>query len=279
MSTATPRRPLIRYHGGKWKLAPWIISHFPSHRVYVEPFGGGASVLLRKTRSHAEVYNDLDGELVNLFRVVRDEGDRLKHLLELTPFSRSEFDLSFKSSRDPVEQARRTVIRSYMGFGSTLTRATRQGLPMRTGFRADSSRSGSTPARDWQSLPDHLPAVIARLRGVVIENRSAMEVMVTHDGPSTLHYVDPPYVHSTRSVLGGAAHRGYRHELEDDDHIAVARALNNLAGAVILSGYHCELYDDLYRDWQRVECTAFADGAKKRTEVLWLRNVDRGLLL
>jgi hypothetical protein len=150
-----PTRPVLRYHGGKWRLAPWIISHFPAHRVYVEPFGGAASVLMRKPRAYAEVYNDLDGELVALFRVLRDETQAaaLVRAVSLTPFAREEFAASYEPSGDPVEQARRTVIRAFMGFGSNAhVRA--------TGFRANSNRSGTTPARDWANYPDALVAII-----------------------------------------------------------------------------------------------------------------------
>lgn len=160
-----PTRPLVRYHGGKWLLADWIISHFPAHRCYVEPFGGGGSVLIRKPRSHAEIYNDLDGEIVNLFRVVRDHGQQLREKLELTPFAREEFEVSYLDAPDPIEQARRTVMRSFMGFGSNVFKLTRQGKRERTGFRACSTRSGTTPAEDWRNYPHALPAIIDRLRG------------------------------------------------------------------------------------------------------------------
>ena len=102
-------RPLVRYHGGKWMLAPWIIAHFPPHRTYVEPFGGGGSVLLRKTRSYAEVYNDLGGEIVNLFRVARARGEELARLVELTPFARAEFAESYEPAEDELEEARRLI--------------------------------------------------------------------------------------------------------------------------------------------------------------------------
>lgn len=113
-----PRRPVLRYHGGKWRLAPWICAHFPAHRLYVEPFGGAASVLLRKPRSYGEIYNDLDGEIVNVFRVLRDNGHALRAALELTPFAREEFAESYMPHSDPIEQARRTIVRSFQGFGS-----------------------------------------------------------------------------------------------------------------------------------------------------------------
>lgn len=252
------KRPIMRWHGGKWLLAPWIIQHLPPHRVYVEPFGGAASVLLRKPRSYSEVYNDLDGEVVNLFRVARDNGDELRDRLEMTPFSRDEFELSYEPTGDTIEQARRTVVRSFMGFGSNSHNQA-------TGFRANSNRSGTTPSHDWRNYPEAFAAVIDRLRGVVIENRDAAKVMRAHDGDQTLHYVDPPYVASTRDRGGD-----YRHEMTDEDHEALAEVLHGLKGAVVLSGYGCELYDGLYRDWIRVEKNSLADGARKRVEVLWL---------
>lgn len=265
------KRPIVRYHGGKWKLAPWIIGHLPQHRVYVEPFGGGGSVLLRKPRSYAEVYNDLDGEMVNLFRVARDSGRELLEMLRLTPFARDEFGDAWLPSEDPIEQARRTVIRAFMGFGSaaiTLARSpanpVRGGKP-KTGFRSNCNRSGTTPARDWMNYPDAFDAIIDRLRGVVIENKNALDLMPQHDSEQTVFYVDPPYVAATRDKGGD-----YRHEMTDADHERLAETLRGLKGAVVLSGYGCELYDRLYAGWQRIERAAHADGARDRIEVLWL---------
>jgi DNA adenine methylase len=260
-----PTRPVLRYHGGKWKLAADILTHFPPHRVYVEPFGGGASILLRKPRSYAEVYNEKDGELVNLFRVVRDRGDELKRALELTPFARNEYRLSFEVSKDPVEQARRSLVRSFMGFGSNAFCR-----DIKSGFRANSNRSGTTPARDWRNYPSALEALIDRLRGVVIENKEAAEVIRQHDGPRTLHYCDPPYPHSTRSTQMHG-HHGYPHEMTDDEHRELAGELKRCAGMVVVSGYACALYDEeLFPDWHRVEIKALADGARPRVEVLWI---------
>lgn len=253
------RRPALRWHGGKWMLAPWILQHFPAHRVYVEPFGGAASVLIRKPRSYAEVYNDLDVEVVNLFTVLR--GARAAELVEqlrLTPFARDEFADAYQPATDPVERARRLVIRSFMGFGSN-------GHNRATGFRANSNRSGTTPAHDWSNYPDALAAIVARLQGVVIENRDACAVMTAHDGPETLHYVDPPYVFATRSDLS----KDYAHELTDDDHRQLLSFLRGLKGKVVLSGYPHAIYDEALADWQRVERAALADGARARTEVLW----------
>jgi DNA adenine methylase len=222
-------------------------------------------VLLRKPRSYAEIYNDLDGEIVNVFRVVRDHGERLRLALELTPFSRREFTRAYLTTEDPIELARRCVVRSFMGFGSDGVHSSH-----RTGFRSNSNRSGSTPAKDWLNLPLAFAAIIDRLRGVVIEDRAAKEVMQRHDSPSTLHYVDPPYPHSTRKRVDAA--RGYRHEMSDDDHRAMAAMLHGLRGHVVVSGYRCDLYDrELFPRWKRVERKSHADGARERVEVLWIK--------
>ncbi len=264
MSVAVSR-PVVRYHGGKWMLAPWIISHFPSHRVYVEPYGGGGSVLMRKPRSYAEVYNDLDGEMCNLFRVLRDDGDELWRRIELTAFAREEYNDAFPVCEDPMEMARRTMVRSFMGFGSNSIQRR-----VKSGFRANSNRAGTTPAHDWRNLPEAMQATVERLRGVVIENRDAMDVVLQHDSPETLHYCDPPYPHSTRSQNMHGMH-GYAHEMTDAQHEAMAAVLGGVEGAVIVSGYACPLYDeDLFSGWHRVQRKALADGARARTEVLWM---------
>jgi len=255
-----PFRPLLRWHGGKWLLAPWIISEMPTHRVYVEPFGGAGSVLIRKSRCYAEVWNDLDGHVVNLFQVLRsDRADELVQSLRLTPFASEEFFGAYEPTDDPLERARRLVIRSFMGFGSN-------GHNKSTGFRSNSNRSGTTPAHDWINYPDSLVAVIKRLQGVVVLNRDACEVMSGHDGPETLHYVDPPYIMDTRSDAG----KDYAHELTDTDHENLLDFLDGLQGMVMLSGYPHDIYDDRLKHWTRITRKALADGAKARTEVLWL---------
>lgn len=272
----TPSRPALRWHGGKWKLAPWIIGHFPKHRVYVEPFGGAASVLLRKPRSYAEVYNDLDDDVVNFFRVLQDPpaAARLRALLEITPFARREFEGAWDLTEEPVERARRLIIRSFMGFGSNAHNSLGRGHKT-TGFRANSSRSGTTPAYDWMSYTEVLPDIAERFRGVVVEHRPAVQVMRAHDGGGVLHYVDPPYLPETRSPANkyDLKHRMYRHELTPADHAALLDALCSLEGMVLLSGYPHAMYDNALPGWQRVEIGAHADGARDRTEVLWINPV------
>ena len=254
-----PSRPILRYHGGKFRLASWLLSFFPEHRIYVEPFGGAGSVLLQKQRSYMDIYNDLDGEIVNLFMVTRDLGEKLVSAIELTPFSRDEFIDSYLPTDDPIERARRLVVRSFMGHGSNS-----HNRP--TGFRRHSRNSGTSPCHDWRNYPRALLEIIERLQGVVIENRDASALMAEQDCPESLFYLDPPYVFSTRDKG-----TDYKFEMEDEQHRAFADQLHGMKGMIILSGYPCDLYDkELFADWKRFERKAMADGALERTEVVWL---------
>lgn len=261
----------MRYHGGKYRLAPKIIALLPPHRRYVEPYGGGAGVMLRKPRVPCEVYNDLDREVVNVFRVLRNPpaAAQLCRAIELTPFSRVEFGLTYEPSADPVEQARRTIARSFMAFGTTHRRESR------TGFRAAQIQRNTTSAWDWRTYPEHIVSFIDRFRGVVIECRPAPDVIRQQDSIETCFFCDPPYVRSTRSsLLGHGRHDGaYAHELSDGDHRDLAGVLHRIKGMAVISGYACSLYDrELYPDWERIEVAAIADGAKKRIEVFWFND-------
>lgn len=263
IATDAPKRPALRYHGGKFRLAPWIIGFFPKHKIYVEPYGGAASVLLRKPRSYAEVYNDLDGEIVNLFRVLRNSNQArdLVRLVELTPFARAEFEESYLLHGDPIEQARRTLFRSFAGFGTAGTAGNN------AGFRNNATRSSTTPATDWANYPGALALIAERMRGVTVEMRPAVDLVQTFDSDETLFYIDPPYPLSTR---GKQSASGYRYEMTDDQHREMAAVLHNIQGMALVSSYPCKLYDCLFADWKRVEKETHADGARDRTEVLWL---------
>jgi DNA adenine methylase len=260
----TIRRPVLRFHGGKFRLAKKIITHFPPHKVYVEPFGGAASILMLKERSYAEVYNDAWGEVVNVFRVLRDpeQAKELERLLRLTPYSRQELGNCREKVGRPVERARRLIFSSFASFGNDFSNT----------FRKDTRRQGGTSARDWQRYPEAIRTFTDRLQGVIIEQGSFRDVIRDHDAPGTLIFADPPYPHrsrgserkSTRSI-----HR-YAHEMTDDDHRSLADVLHSIKGMIIISSYHSDLYDqELYPDWRQVEIKTHADGARPRTEVLY----------
>lgn len=259
----TQYRPIVQYQGGKWRMAPWIISHFPPHAIYVEPYGGGASVMLRKGMSKHDVYNDLDGDMVNLFTVLRDPNlaQQLARALHFTPFSRTEFESAYSGSSDPVERARRLLIRSHMGFGSN-------GIHQKTGFRGTGIRTSAPPQHNWADMPTVVDIVHQRFRGVVVENRNALDLIRAQDSDETLFYVDPPYPAYTR----GPGHY-YAFEMSDDDHRELAAVLRGVRGMVVISGYPCDLYDnELYAKWQRKSKYARAGSSGKRTEVLWLND-------
>jgi DNA adenine methylase len=186
--------------------------------------------------------------------------------LRLTPFAREEFEQSFEVSDEPVERARRLIVLSFMGFGANAHSR------YQTGFRSNSNRSGTTPATDWRNYPDMLPLAIERLRGVVIESQDARKCMAKHDALQTLHYVDPPYVMSTRwkGDPTGRERRGYCHELSDDDHAELLTFLRGLRGMVVLSAYAHPIYEQTLSDWRRIEIDTYADGARPRTEIVWL---------
>lgn len=262
MSARGGARPVLNYFGGKWLLAPWIVEHFPKHLVYVESFGGGANVLLRKPRSKAEIYNDIDGEIVNVFRVLREPelAELLIEALRLTPFAREEFLASHQPSADPVEQARRTIARSFMGHGASTATA-----GFKTTFRATSTRSDTHPARSWMKLPEGVRGAAERLRGVAFENRPAEQVIRQYDSEDALHYLDPPYVMATRS----GKHR-YKHEFPADEHAQLLDLADSLIGSVVISGYGSKLYDERLKHWRRVTRRATTQGGAERTEVLWI---------
>lgn len=259
-------RPALRYHGSKFRLAPWVMQFFPPHEIYTEAFGGAAGVLLQKERSHGEVYNDLDADVVNFFRVLRDPESRLEleRLCRLTPYAREEFELAWKATKQPIERARRLCIRAQMGFGSA--GATKGS----TGLRTDLKRKFTTAQQDWAAYPAAIAAAGARFSGVLIENRPAVDVLTQHDGPSTLHFVDPPYVHATRTIR---AKGGYRHEMTDQEHERLLSVLLALQGMVVLSGYDHPIYRDALAGWATYCTTARISsgrGTGIRVENVWI---------
>lgn len=175
-------KPVMRYHGAKYRLAPWIMGFFPAHMTYVEPFGGAAGVLMQKPRSYSEVYNDLDGDVATVFKVLQNKEMSLdlERLLTFTPYSRDEFLAAFEPTECPIATAKAVLVRAYMGFGSA--GATKN----RTGFRSDSGRKYSTAAHQWPGLPLEIAKFHERLQGVIIENKPAIDVMANHDRPDTL---------------------------------------------------------------------------------------------
>lgn len=257
-------RPALRYFGGKWLAGDWIVRNLPPHECYVEPFGGAASVLLKKPESPIEVYNDLDSDVVNFFQVLREQPTALIEQIRLTPFARAEQRQSKKrdDTLSQLERARRMYVDSWQSFGMLATGG---------GWRFMSELKRSTiPAHDWVKV-DHLYAIAERFSQVQIESDDAVKVIARFDSPTTLFYVDPPYMHETRTVTAG-----YRHEIDAAKHEELLTALNGVAGSVVLSGYDSDLYNDMLTGWERIErqIQTNATDARKATEVLWIKRLS-----
>lgn len=256
---------ILKYPGGKWRLAGWISSFFPEHKVYLEPFSGSAAVFFSKTPSPYETINDLDGRIYNLFHVLRDKPDELAWALECTPFARREFDSvhephageQIQLTGNDVEDARRFLIRCNQGFGSKLAD--------RVGWKNTKHSAGPINPRVWAKLPEMVYPICERLKDAQIENRPAGELIEKYNGPDCLIYADPPY---TPDVRRG---RIYGYEMLDQgQHEKLLQLLLKHSGPVVLSGYDNELYNDMLKGWHTETKRAVANSAAIRTEKLWL---------
>jgi DNA adenine methylase len=250
-------RPVVKYPGSKWMLAQWIVSQFPSHTTYVEPYFGSGAVFFTKAPAEYEVINDLDEQVVNLFRVIRQRGRQLAELVEMTPYARTEYYESYQQTGRPLEDARRFLVRCWMAHGVKTSD--------KTGWMNRGPKVGGTTTAKWNKLPERLLAVVERLKNTEIECIPALDLISRFkEAENCLLYVDPPYVLSTRSK------RMYKHEMTNADHLALLDALDAHAGPVVLSGYAHPLYDDRLSHWQRLTCGAIAEKGQMRTECLWL---------
>ncbi|MGK7928193.1 MAG: DNA adenine methylase [Spirulina sp.] len=261
------------WYGGKFNHLNWLLPLLPEATHYCEPFGGSAAVLLNRKPASLETYNDIDGEVVNFFQVLREKQEELIQAIALTPFSREEFRLSlgqFSEEIDNLERARRFFIRARQvrtGLAQTASegRWAHCKLTSRAGMAAAVSR--------WLGSVEGLSEIVQRLLRVQIENDSAMEVIKRYDSQETLFYCDPPYPHDSRSDS-----KAYGYEMTAEEHRNLADLLHQVKGNVAISGYHGTLMDELYRDWHYVEAPAkkahstnTRAGREKRdrVEVLW----------
>lgn len=254
MSALIP--PAIRYLGSKFLCAEWIIAHFPPHRAYCEPCGGSAAVLLNKPRAKLETYNDLDGGIVNFFRVVRDHAPELTRRLNLSPWSREEFDRALEPSDDQIESARRLFVRLNMSINGTL----------RTSAGCRMVKNPDDRKKNNAALEEKLLRVAERLMGVQIEHRDALWVVQAYDTPETLFYVDPPYLLETRK--SGSE---YTFETDGAWHVKLFEALSAVKGMAIVSGYPSQLYAETYEaaGWRREDRQALTQRGMA-TESIWI---------
>lgn len=260
-------RAIFRYPGSKWSIAEWIVSHFPEgyeKMVYLEPFVGSGAVFFNKKPGTVETINDLDSDIVNLFRVLREKPDELKRALDLTPYSREEYDLSFEPCDEPVEKARRYMVKTTQAIGAKL-----QGT-QKCGWRNHKQTKIGGTACKWGGISETVDAAVARLRSstthlVQIEHMDALRLIARYNNPDTLMYLDPPYLRSTRK--GGAL---YNHEMDEAGQRELLSLIVKSKAKIIISGYDSEMYNSALADWHRDETQSQTTSAELATEVIWM---------
>jgi DNA adenine methylase len=259
MSTDATRKPILKYPGAKWSIASWIVSHFPAHTHYLEPYCGSAAVFFAKTPAKHEVLNDLDESIVNLFMVLREQGEELARLIDFTPWSESEYERyekQYHNTGDPLEDARRFLVRSWQAHGGTIAQV--------SGWKHNGLAGRVYPVRLWRKLPERLLAVVDRLKEAEIRNRPALELIDLYNHSDCLIYADPPYLLSTRS------RKYYRYEMSNEEHLTLLETLQRHRGPVVLSGYSHPLYEERLTGWHRVTIPTITEHGNTRLEVLWI---------
>lgn len=246
---------LLKYPGSKWRIAEWIISHFPEHKVYCEPFFGSGAVFFNKSPVYIETINDLDGNVVNLFRVCRDHPEELARLVEMTPFARDEFRSCYEKSDDPIEQARRTIVRYHQSFGTANS--------SRNSWKNTQTYGGPRCDTMWNYLPTTIMNCVGRLKQAQIENIDAVELVRRYDDENTLIYCDPPYLPSLRQK------KIYACEMDEQKHIELLEELKKSRSMVVISGYDSEIYNRELADWHTDEIATTAQMGLPRTEKIW----------
>lgn len=249
-------KQVLKNPGAKARLANWICSYMPKHDVYLELYGGSMAVLLNKPRCHIETVNDLHGEVVNFFKVLRDDSEELQRLIELTPYSREEYDKAYQESQNDLERARRFCVRCWQGIGCANL--------YHNGFKSGQQTTSPNPAKAWAELPRTIEGVSKRLQGVQIENLDAMELLKRYDTKDVFIYADPPYILSTRKS------NLYKYEMSDKEHIVLLEALLNHSGKVMISGYDNDIYNHYLKGWRKAEKETLAEQGLKRTETIWM---------
>lgn len=256
-----PIKPIVKWPGAKWSCAKWIISHFPEHRIYLEPYCGSAAVFFSKAKSEHEVLGDADGNIINFFTVLRERGPELATAIALTPWAEDEYNFCEKHFVDTVnelERARRFLVRCWQAHGTLFGKKTNS-------WRHKGIHGSASTTALWHQVPERLLAASYRLKDAEIRNRAALELVDYYHHPDCLIYADPPYLKQTcRST------EHYAIEMTDDDHIQMLLALSRHPGPVVLSGYDSELYNSHLPGWQKVYKPMVAERATIHVEVLWL---------
>ncbi|WP_342760345.1 DNA adenine methylase [Paenibacillus sp. PK3_47] len=243
-------------------MAEWIINHMPPHTTYLEPYFGSGAVLFNKQPATLETINDISGDVVNLFRIIREQPDDLIRVMQWTPYARDEYVSAHEQSELPLEQARRFLVRCWQSI--------RVKTGSISGWRCRATSDDAYRVQQWNDLPGNIASVAGRLKNVQIENRPALQVIGRYNHPDVLIYADPPYLQTGRN---GAI---YENEMSVEDHAELLDGLLAHTGPAILSGYDSLLYNTRLADWRREERQQIIEAGKSRTEVLWINPVAAG---
>lgn len=253
-------KAVLKYPGSKWSISPWIVSNFPEHHSYVEPYFGSGAAFFSKVPSAIETINDLDGDVINLFSCIRDNSEVLARKIAMTPYSRKTYDESFRTKpTNEIDKALQFLIRCWQGHGFRTN-------GYKVGWKNDvQGRENMYAVYNWYRLPEWVMGIVDRLKQVQIENRPALEVIKRFNYPNVLIYADPPYLLSTRAA------KQYKHEMSEQDHVELLEALIQHKEKIILSGYQSELYDELLKGWYKDDIKGNAEyyGADRK-EVVWM---------
>lgn len=252
-------KAVMKYPGSKWSLANWIISLFPEHHSYVEPYFGSGAVFFNKLRSNIETVNDLDGNVVNLFECIKTDPEKLARSIYLTPYSREIYEKAYHEvPENKFEAALYFYIRLNMGHGFRTTGE-------KVGWKKDvQGRERSYASQDWCNLPEKIVQAAERLRGVQIENRPAIELIPKFNYENVLIYCDPPYMLETRHG------KQYRCEMDNNDHEALLDVLLKHKGYVMISGYDTELYNSMLAGWNKYKKIAYSQTGSRKQEIVWM---------
>lgn len=252
-------RSVLKYPGSKWNIATQIVGMFPEHHSYIEPFFGSGAVLFNKTPSNIETINDLDNDVVNLFRCIKEDSEKLARLVATTPFSRAEYDKAFEelNSEDQYERALNFLMRCWQGHGIRTN-------GQKVGWKNDvQGREKAYSLWNWYRLPEWILDITERLRRVQIENMPALELIKRFNYKNVLMYLDPPYVLGTRSG------KQYKHEMSDADHEELLITILQSEAQIIISGYENEMYNEYLKDWSKRTFKSNTLYGSGREEVVW----------
>lgn len=250
-------KAILKYPGAKNRIAKWITSNIPKHKIYCEPFFGSGAVFFNKKPCYNEILNDIDDEIYNFFATLRKHPDELVEVITLTPYCRTEYESAYQSTTaNDVERARQFAVKCWQGFGC--------GNKYKNGFRRGIGATSPNPAKAWNELPDTLRVAAERIKNAQIEHKDAIDLIQCLRGQDTFIYVAPPYMLSTRKT------NLYNHELKDEYHVKLLKVLCDSDCKIMISGYENELYDEYLKGWRKESKNTTAECSVKRTETIWM---------